>query len=286
MTSDIAPSGYPSQSDEPKLFGNVTAAPLAVIGGLLTVKRFVPLYRQLLDRDDSTDLPAEERFIPPPEQGLGEVEYMEAELAERLEALHDKAGGLKLFLVGHSLGGFMAVRAALMRPDMVAGVVSMAGVHDGAEMDPRKPVGVAGFALRHALGDPREAVHLQHDSPFMHEHRERVASEWPSDVPFYVISTALDCLVVPPRGYGMEMPEGQKPEEKLVVPNLPGAEWLARRALGIPCQVEALRARFVPGHVTLPLSPTAIDYVDQSRRVATGSAIGVQLRPQPMQAAA
>ncbi|HVI60657.1 MAG TPA: alpha/beta hydrolase, partial [Candidatus Saccharimonadales bacterium] len=86
---------------------------MVAIGGLLTVKRVAFWYKPLLDKDTSTDVPAKERFIAPPDRGIGEPEELQKKMTEALEGMHDRLDRRKMFLVGHSLGGLIATVAAL-----------------------------------------------------------------------------------------------------------------------------------------------------------------------------
>lgn len=240
--------------------------PVVAIGGLLTVKRLAFWYQPLLDRDDSTDLPADKRFIAPPKRGIGEPSELQKHLTELLEKAYERLDRRKLFIVGHSLGGLMGSVAGLERPDLVAGVVSLGGVHDGYSMETPGT-----FALRHLLGNPEEAHHLRHDSPFMHEQRERRATEWRADVPLHLVATPLDQLIVPPRGFEVQLPPNQKPEKRILITPSPfGAiEKATRWTLGIQDDVLPLSSRLLTEHLYLPRDPAVIDYAYESRAATT-----------------
>ena len=64
---------------------------LVALGGLLTAKQFYPLYSKLLKLDTTSRLTPRERFMPPPQRGLGTVEGMRREMNERLSQLHEQA---------------------------------------------------------------------------------------------------------------------------------------------------------------------------------------------------
>lgn len=248
------------------------SAPLVAIGGLLTIKRLSGFYAPLLRTDTSTDLPPKERFIAPPNKGIGEPTEIQKRFTEDLENMFERVGRRRIFLAGHSLGGLLGTVAAVERPDLVAGVASIAGAHSGYKRETPGTV-----ALRSALGNPAEARHLKHDSSFMIEHHERMAEEWPEDVPLHIISTPADVLVVPPQGFDVQLPNGRQPEKRLVVS--PAMDKAYRLILGIKDDVESLHTWRLAEHVGLPRIPVAIQYVDLSRRNI--HLYGNQQQPEP-----
>ena len=235
---------------------------LVAVGGLLTVKRLAPWYKPLLATDTTSELEPEERFIAPPRRGIASPEDMRAEFTEDLEEVHDKLGGKKMFLVGHSLGGLLATSAAVERPDMVGGVASLGGVHLGIRGN------IANYMLTQLLGNPAEAEHIQHDSTFMQEHKERMATEWPDGVPLHVISTPLDILVVPPQGYGVELPDNRQSDDRLIVAPIIGIETAIKRFMRMPESVKPLKSKAITEHLYIPRNLDVIRYIDTSRRAA------------------
>lgn len=235
-------------------------APIVAIGGLLTVKRLAFWYKPLLDIDSSTDIPANERFVAPPNRGIGEPDELQKRITESLENIHEQLDRRRMLIVGHSLGGLIATRAAVERPDLVQSVISLGGAHSGYSRETP-----ATLALRHCLGNPKEAKHLRHDSSFMQEHQEKMASEWPSDVPLHIISSPVDVLVVPPQGYDVNLPNGRQPEKRLLVPPVHAAEWVLRRHLGVQNDVKALRTWHPTEHLNLPRVPAVASYVRENQ---------------------
>lgn len=235
-------------------------APIVAIGGLLTIKRLAFWYKPLLDVDDSTDIPTSERFIAPPNRGIGEPEELQKRTTEDLENIYDRLDGRRLLLVGHSLGGLLATKAAVERPDLIKGVVSLGGAHSGYSKETP-----ATLALRHSLGNPKEARHLRHDSPFMQEHKEQMANEWPDDVPLHIVSSPVDVLVVPPQGYDVELPTGSQLEKRLLVPPVGATEWIIRKSLGVSSDVKALKTWHPTEHINLPRVPAVINYVREGQ---------------------
>jgi pimeloyl-ACP methyl ester carboxylesterase len=251
-------------------------APIVAIGGLTTIKDLWPWYAKLLNRDETTDLSAKYRFIAPAKRGIAPPDVLEARLLERLEKTHQRLGGRRMFVVGHSLGGRLATGAALKRPDLICGVATLGGVHAGYQEN------APAYLLRKVLGDPKETVYIRHDSPHIQEHLEEMASEWPEGIPLHVISTPLDLLVTPPLGHGLKLPHGE-PEERMVVhPNrvLAGAMHLAadvvRLARGRTHNIQPLHSEYLTEHLNLPRNPDIIDYIDESRRFASPSTNDLQ----------
>jgi hypothetical protein len=271
---EISPNPEADAIAHPEVLSLHDPAPLVAIGGLLTVKRLAIWYEPLLAQDTTSQLEARERFVAPPKRGIATPEDLRTELTESLEEMHQLLGYRKMFLAGHSLGGLLATAVAVERPDLVCGVVSLGGVHTGYKTET-----AATFALRYALGNPDEAKHLKHDSPFMIEHKERMASEWSEDIPLHIISTPLDTLVVPPQGYDVELPEGCQLEKRLIVTPLSDfpiqlLRHIPKRfPLSIPKDVKALPSLATPEHVYIPRNGAVMDYVNESRLAITGHGV-------------
>lgn len=227
------------------------------IGGLLTVKQVAQWYNPVLAIDKTSDLPTRKRFIAPFKRGLGEIEEMREDLTMRLEKIHDREEGRKLLLVGHSLGALMSTMAAVARPEVVAGVIALGGVHDGIE---RETWGTR--ALKAALGNPPQSELLWSDSDFMNEHRENVRANWPADAPLHVISTPTDYLIPPPRGFGIELSGERTSQDNLLVPPLLGG--VVCRRMGIGPDVARIPTAFPVEHVNLPICPAVVNYVREA----------------------
>lgn len=257
----------------PEATPNTRITPLVAIGGLLTVKRVAFWYNSLLE-DEFTDLPPAKRFVAPPDRGIGEPEEILKRTIDHLEKVFDRLDRRRMFLSGHSLGGLLATMAAVERPDLVGGVVSLGGAHAGYSRETP-----ATLALRHGLGNPKEAEHLRHDSPFMQEHQEKMASEWPADVPLHIISSPSDVLVVPPHGFDVALPAGRQPDKRLVVPPLRAAEWAIRRGFKIPDDVKPIRTWHPTEHVNLPRVPAIINHVHESRLALAGLTANIEEAP-------
>ncbi len=239
-------------------------APIVAIGGLLTIKQVAEWYKPLLSQDTDSTLPSNKRFLAPPKRGLGKIEDMHEELNERLTTMQERLGGRKLMLVGHSLGGLMATMTAVERPDLVAGVVSLGGAHEGYRKDT-----VATHVLKRVVGRHPQAGHLRHDSDFMLEHNDKMAQKWPDNVPLHIISTPLDTLIVPPHGFGVKAGTNEV-HKRLVIPPGWGLETLARKVFQIEDDVEMLRSRKFTEHTNLPRNKDIGRYVNQARYAMAG----------------
>jgi pimeloyl-ACP methyl ester carboxylesterase len=217
---------------------------------------------------------------------------MREQLYDRIDDIHARVGiEKKLLLVGHSLGALLANLVALDKPEKVAGVVALTGVHDGIKKETP-----ASLALRYALGNPPHGKVLKHDSEFMEELRERRTNEWPAGVPLDVISTALDYLIVPPQGYGIQLPNGERSNDKLIVPRGLGLEAAVRLSLGIKKEVQVVRSGYFEPveHVNAPRNRLVINSIKErwlslggaAPDVSVESAKKVVLRSQPQAAVA
>lgn len=236
---------------------------LVALGGLLTIKRFYPLYSKILKLDKTSNLSPRERFVPPPQRGLGTVDGMRSEMNNTLAQLNRRTG-TKLDLVGHSLGALMAVMGTLDNPDIIASATLLGGAHEGIKKET-----LGSRALRQAVGNPPEAKHIRHDSDFMHTLANRVSDEWPEDIPMRIYSTMFDELIRPPHGFGLR-PGGRTPAEMgLIVPNTPGVGLLVRHTLGeMPEGVELLRTHYFTEHTNIPRSPVVLGRIAAYRHIA------------------
>ena len=235
-------------------------SPIVVIGGLLTVKQVAEWYRPILSKDKTAGVPLRKRFLAPPQRGLGNLDEMREEMSELLYKMYSRLGKRKMIIVGHSLGGFMGTVAAMETPEIVAGVFSLGGVHEG--YDRETP---ATLALRHGLGNPSEAKHLWHESDVMLEHKARMATDWPDGVPLHCIATPLDYLIIPPKGFGVTLPNG-RPENRLIIPPIPGAATAARVTFRLSEDVGMIKSWYLTEHVNLPHNPQVANYIDYNRR--------------------
>jgi len=230
---------------------------IVAIGGLLTVKQVVGLYRPLLERDTTSKLPASARFVPPPHRGLGNIDRIRTETNDKLCWLYDNLGQEPMHVFGHSLGALLAVMATLDNPEIIASANLLAGAHDGI----RKKT-TAYWALRLALGNPAEANLLEHDSNFMTEQRERIATEWQPRIPMHIISTATDRLIVPPQGFGIELP-GQQARNTLLLPHVPGMKRMAHYLLDkMPTDTEYVNTTYITEHTNIPRNPFVLQCAD------------------------
>lgn len=238
-------------------------APVVVIGPLLGTERLLPAYKPLLA--GASELPADERFFPVPERGLGRHESMYGRLESQIAATYERVGR-PIVVAGHSLGALMATKFGVNNPEMVADVICLAGAQEGIKRETP-----ASFALARLLGSPPGRRLLQHDSDHMMEHKEKVARDWAPEVGLHLISPTVDDLLVLPQGLGLELPAGQKPERRVV--GWPGMTWLLRLIPDMPKDTKVLRSLIFADHYNIPLNPAVIGYTRAVRRAA---ALGVQ----------
>lgn len=242
--------------------GQYDMAPVVVIGGLLVPKCLQPLYDPLLR--GASELPASERFLPVPDLGLGHHQGMYDRLEQQIASLHEKLQR-PIVLAGHSLGALMATKFGADHPEMVSDVACLAGVQNGIKQETPST-----RALAYALGHPPGKKLLRHDSDHMTAHRETIAKKWSPDVTLHLLGSLIDDLVVTPQGLNLELPEGQKPERRVVW--LPFTSPAIRRIPGMPKDVEVLRSPLLcVDHYFFPLNPAVIRYVRQVRKAAVGN---------------
>lgn len=247
-------------------------APVIVLGGLLTVSQLAWFYGPLLRLDKTSAAPANKRFVPPPQKGLGSVPDMEAELNDTLSRLYG-IFGQRMHLVGHSLGGLFATRVTLGNPNIVASVTCIAGAQEGIKQETP-----ASLALRYVLGNPHEAKLLKHDSEFMQDHTGRVATEWPENVPLHIISTVKDPLIVPPQGFGLH-PRNQQAHKKLVVPKLGVARLPFLHIINNqPEDVEFMATHQPAGHASIVRASVVLRYISDNvqRQTIPDNVIAIQ----------
>lgn len=254
--------GHHSPEMGPEL--DLSAIPIACVGGLGTVKQAAEWYDPISSKDTESPLPPNKRFLAPPKQGLGNIEEMHEETNERLTTMHERLDGRKMLLVGHSLGALLVTKVAVERPDLVAGVVALGGVHEGYRQDTPGT-----HLLKLFLGRHPQAGHLRHDSDYMLEHKEDMNTKWPEDVPLYIISTPLDQLIVPPQGFGVT-PGKSEVHKRLVIPPILGLETVLRKTMGIEDDVEMMRSLYPTEHLNLPRNPDIANYIQVARHAIAG----------------
>jgi pimeloyl-ACP methyl ester carboxylesterase len=246
-------------------------APVAAIGGLLAAERNWPLYARMLSSGAPSEVSVQDRFFAIREQGRGDPYEAAEELGSQLMALYEQLDE-RLVVVGHSMGALMGTMVAVEHPEIIAGVVCLAGAQEGIKQE--TPFS---FALRHALGNPETAAMIQHDSGFMQEHRQRMATEWSADTSLHLISPTIDGLLVLPQGLGIELPKGQQPQRRVVCAPIPGMRHLLRAIPDMPQDVEILPSLLPAGHIEIPMSGPVIKYTESVRRAAVMEPEGVPL---------
>lgn len=236
-------------------------APVLGIGGLLSVKTQWHYYRPLLS-DPNSPLGPKERFLPIPDRGLSSFPEMYGQLEEDFVATQEKLEE-KVVLVGHSLGGLMAIKLGLEHPDKTASVVSLAGIQEGI-----RSLTPTGKLLKWMLKNPPEAENLHPDSDLMQEHKKKIAAEWSPDTSLHLRSPTFDHLIPLPQGLCLELPDGQQPSRKVVGP--PGMGFLLRRISDMPRDVDILPS-LPTGHEDMAIS---LAVIRETRRIRRDEAEG------------
>jgi hypothetical protein len=263
-----------SEKDPSAFSGGAEMAPVIAIGGLLTIKRHLPLYRPLLSGQTASELPASERFFPIPDRGLGHHEEMFDQLASQVIGAYERLEEPPV-LVGHSLGGLMATKFGLEHPDKVSAVVCLAGVQEGIKHETP-----SSFLLNRFLGSPPGRQLIQHDSDHMTAHKQKIAEDWSADVPLHLISPTFDDLLLLPQGLGLELPEGQEPQRRVV--GLPGTGFLLRFIPGMPKNTQILSSPALASHVDIPANIGVIRYTRAIRRAVASNVEPLILSSEPV----
>ena len=205
---------------------------------------------------------------------------MYGELEEQFTAVHERIEK-PVMVIGHSLGARMATQLALDHPEKISGVACLAGVQDGIEK-----FSFTGKILKQLLGNPDHAQNLLKDSDMMREHRARIASEWASHILLQLISPTYDDLIPAPQGLELELPDGQQPERKIVVPHLPLHFGIREKTAHLE-NVQELRSILPAGHIDIAICPPVIGATRQARRAIVSGAPETPTRElAPMLAAA
>jgi len=233
-------------------------APALAIGGVMTVKQLLFMYEPLLGQHP---IPARDRFFPIPRHLVKNREALESKLETDIEQACDKLDE-RAVLIGHSLGGHVAVRFGLEHPDKVAAVVSLAGAQMGVKQETPSIRG-----LTRILGSPQGRIDMQHDSTYMTEHLDRVASEWSPEVDLHLIAATIDDMFPGGHSLGVQLPEGQEVHRRVV--GWPGSTFMNRLLFsGMPAGTKAIHSILPTSHYDIPRNPSVINYVRGVRLVA------------------
>ncbi len=257
-------------------------APIIAIGGLKSDITPWHVYSPLLAGGGDSPLATSERFKPILKGGLAGVDEMYKHLEEGLEEAYDQFGQ-PMVVAGQSLGGLFATKLGVNHPEKISAVVCLAGVQAG--LRDWKP---AARVLKRALGNPVTAEDLLEDSAHITEHKEQVASEWSPGTTLHLVSPTTDILVHTQQGLKLELPEGQEPEKRVVVPRIAVAPFVPRRmgeygvrkALDIPDDAELIQNFWWHAdHFNIATIPAVISYIRGVRREAVGYAAAAEPEP-------
>jgi pimeloyl-ACP methyl ester carboxylesterase len=234
-------------------------APVLVFSGVGTGKECLIWYYPLLNDGSDCVLPPRKRLLLPPERGKGNPDEMVKVLEEKVLNAHQKIGR-KVVIAAHSLGAPLAQKVVMNHPEVASDLIMGVGVNEG-----KKYKTPASFALRHLLGNPPTAELLNHDSDFMKEHIERVASEWPDEVKLHSVSAVFDYLLPFIHGHKLTLPTGQQAERKVIAPPIPHINFLLRLATRNQ-DVMALEHLIPALHANVVLHPAFINYVREAQK--------------------
>jgi pimeloyl-ACP methyl ester carboxylesterase len=244
-------------------------APVAVLGGLFTGSEALPFYMGTLAGHATANLPYEDRFIPPPNRGLGDKDEMFAELEEKLLSVYDRLEQ-PFVLAGHSLGGLLASKFALKHPEATAAVVCFAGAQEGV-LEETFCVLALRFGIEKITRRKSQYDHILFGSDHMLEHRQAVSDGWSDDVGVHLISPAHDVLFPLPHGLRMPLPK-TNPANTYVVgrstEDIMHIEGMPEQTIGIPSLLK-------PDHILLPWHPSALAKLREVRveaALASGNA--------------
>jgi pimeloyl-ACP methyl ester carboxylesterase len=245
-------------------------SPIIGLGGVLTVKRMLLAYKLLLNGKTNSDVPAHERFIPPPERGLGKREEMYKDVEDRVFRLHEKFNE-PATIVGHSLGSYFMFRLALDHPDWFNHGVSLGGLIGGIKQEPPSMKLLTSF-----LGNPPGKQDLMYNSEHMQEMRHRAITKGLPGMELHLIATPFDDLVKFPTGLQIELPEGQPVERLITAPPFPGLLNYYRRHSGI-ADLQQLVTPLPVTHYDIQTNLSVIHHINELRR--PGEVLAFSPRP-------
>jgi pimeloyl-ACP methyl ester carboxylesterase len=229
-------------------------APVLAFAGVGTGRECLFWYYPLLNDGSDCVLSPGKRFFPPPERGKGDPDEMVKVLEEEVLIAHQKIGR-KVVIAAHSLGAPLAQKVVMNHPEVASDLVMGVGVNEG-----KKYKTPATFVLRHMLGNPPTADLLNHDSDFMKDHVERVATEWPDEVKLHSLSAVFDYLLPFTHGHRLKLPTGQQAERRVIAPPIPYINSALQLATGNH-DVRSLEHLLPALHANVVLHPAFINYV-------------------------
>jgi pimeloyl-ACP methyl ester carboxylesterase len=251
----------------------VERAEVAVLGGALTVDACADLIYPGLLGDDSS-LSRHDRFVANPSGQINDLDEIRLRVEDRVEKIAS-ALDQRIVLVGHSLGGLEATDLGHRRPDIVAGVLNIAGLQDGMEEETWMTA-----LIKIAAGNPGDADLLKPDSPFIEEHRTGIREAWSDNVSLTSVTATYDACFPRFRGLGLELPEGQEHDRFIAAPSwLPDAmvlKFAQAKGEHLPDNVTRLPTRHITEHGLIVKSGAVIRLAKEFRAaaVANGLAIG------------
>jgi pimeloyl-ACP methyl ester carboxylesterase len=252
-------------------------SPSVSIGGLLSGGESWWLYKPITEDGLDWDMPPRERYLPMPKRGLGDINEMYKSVEEDVLSISQKVGR-QVVVVGHSLGAIPAEKMALDHPDVATNIVVVAGAHEGQRYEtPTSFLLRKALILSRFLKDSKAAEVLRHDSPFMTEHVERVASEWPEDVGLHGISTAFDDLLPFMHGLKLKLPEGQQAEKGVIALPIPGLQGVLRLMMS-DNNIKHIASMRPALHIDIIRHPVVVNYVRELQRIEKDNVVELKTR--------
>ncbi len=182
--------------------------------------------------------------------GLGHLDATYLALVPQLVNFYHKHG--QFVVVGHSQGGYHAMRFGVEHPEMVTGVVCMCGAHAGVEKD-----SWAGSLLHWMVPHASVEPELRAGSLQTNQLLEVVGMQWSPYVGLSLVVAGGDALILPHRrGHHAMLPEGQHARRIYVGP---------RRPAHLPPEFE-YRWAPVAGHTTVIYTPAIIGLLRSIRQ--------------------
>ncbi len=254
-------------------------APVVVLPGVLAGPESKPLYAGILDEQRSIDPPDTTRFHPIPERGLGDKDDMYSQVEEDLLKTYDHLEQ-PYVLVGHSLGGYFAVKFAMQHPEVVASTICLAGAQEGIQKETLAVKALKSF-IENVIGANSDYEHLLHDSETMVNFREMLKKSWPEHNSLELISSDRDPLFPLPYGLGVKLPKGQKPKTYILGKTTAQArqiENVPRHTIGFPSprlvrssgivNPNGVISRLINNHISIPAHKSVIDHTKKVRAAA------------------
>lgn len=234
-----------------------------MLGGTFTTKHMMSYFCGKLVDDPYSDLQSNERAIALPDRGIGPLNETYEAVRETIRSIKAETGK-RILVGGISQGGRIAVQLGLERE--VDGVISYAGPQGGLKFDDKRlqfrtSLKMAGLVAKYTseysdFSKLPVARDLAYGSDSMLAHEQALATDWPADIPLWVIGASRDLIVAPESVFGF-CPQAK---ERVVLPGVavPRLGQVAlRHGSDVPHTIEPLIGSFTT-HLSLTRSSAAV----------------------------